>query len=227
VQEATGRTDRAPVATEPFSEWVLCGAFVAGRPEWERAGAIVTDDITPFEHRKLWLLNGGHSLLAYAGSVRGHRTVAEAVADETCRSWLEQWWAEASPYVGLPAGDLAAYRAALLERFGNARIRHQLEQIATDGSQKLPVRILPTLQRERAAGRMPAGAIRVLAGWVCYLRGHGAPVKDAHAAEVVPLADGPLLDATRKVLGAFDPAVAADDEVVAAVVAAATELVAS
>jgi fructuronate reductase len=227
VQEATGRTDRAPVATEPFHEWVLSGVFAAGRPQWEHAGAIFTGDITPFEHRKLWLLNGGHSLLAYAGSVRGHRTVAGAVADETCRSWLRQWWAEASPYVDLPDEDLAAYRAALLERFANPRIEHQLEQIATDGSQKLPVRILPTLRRERAAGRMPAGAVRVLAGWVCTLRGHGAPVNDTRAAEIAPLADGPLHEATRKALAALDPAVAADDEVVAAVVDSAEELVKS
>jgi fructuronate reductase len=227
VRAATGRTDRAPVATEPFHEWVLSGAFTAGRPHWETSGAIFTDDITPFEHRKLWLLNGGHSLLAYAGSVRGHRTVAEAVADETCRSWLRQWWAEASPYVDLPDDDLAAYRAALLERFANPRIRHQLAQIAADGSQKLPVRILPTLRRERAAGRMPPGAVRVLAGWVCCLRGHGAPVDDARAGDIVPLAAGPLPGAVRAVLGVLDPAVAADDEVVAAVVVAAEELVMS
>ena len=227
VQEATGRTDRAPVATEPFSEWVLSGTFVAGRPQWDRAGATFTDDIVPFEHRKLWLLNGGHSLLAYAGSVRGHRTVADAVADETCRSWLREWWSEASPYVDLTDEELAAYRAALLDRFANPRIRHQLDQIAADGSQKLPVRILPTLRRERAAGRLPAGAILVLAGWLCTLRGQGAPVKDARADEIVPLADGPLPDAARKVLGVLDPAVAADDELVAAVVAAADELVRS
>jgi fructuronate reductase len=129
--------------------------------------------------------------------------------------------------VDLTDEELAAYRAALLDRFANPRIRHQLDQIAADGSQKLPVRILPTLRRERAAGRLPAGAIRVLAGWLCTLRGKGAPVKDARADEIVPLADGPLPDATRKVLGVLDPAVAADDELVAAVIAAADELVTS
>ena len=224
VQEATGRSDAAPVATEPFREWVLSGIFVGGRPQWEQAGATFTDDITPFEDRKLWLLNGGHSLLAYAGSARGHRTVADAVADETCRSWLQEWWAEASPYVDLPEDDLAGYRAALLERFANRRIRHQLEQIAADGSQKLPVRILPTLRQERAAGQMPAGAVRVLAGWVCTLRGQGAPVDDARADEIVPLASGPLPEAVRKVLGVLDPALADDGEVVAAVVDATKEL---
>src|SRR3954462_5716295 len=163
VLEGTGREDRVPVVTEPFKEWVLSGAFDAGRPPWEHAGATFTDDVTPFEHRKLWLLNGAHSLLAYAGSIRGHTTVAEAVGDETCRSWLEEWWAVASSHLGQPAEDIAAYRSALLERFTNARMRDRLDRIAADGSQKLPIRILPVLRAERAAGRMPFGATRVLA----------------------------------------------------------------
>ena len=87
---STGFDDRCPVVSEPFHEWVLSGAFPGGRPRWEDAGATFTDDVTPYEHRKLWLLNGAHSLLAYAGSIRGHTTVAEAVGDETCRSWLER-----------------------------------------------------------------------------------------------------------------------------------------
>ena len=76
------------MVTEPFTEWVLSGEFPAGRPAWEDAGARFVDDITPFEERKLWLLNGAHSLLAYAGSARGHQTIAEAVADPVCRDWM-------------------------------------------------------------------------------------------------------------------------------------------
>ena len=227
VEEATGRSDLAPVATEPFHEWVLSGHFTAGRPQWQHSGATFTDDILPFEHRKLWLLNGGHSLLAYAGSIRGHGTVADAVADDTCRSWLQQWWAEASPYVDLPSDDVGVYRAALLERFANPRIRHQLDQIATDGSQKLPVRILPTLRREREQGRMPPGAVLVLAAWLCTLRGLGAPVNDPRAEEIMPLAKGPLPDAARRVLNALDQPLSGDDELVGAVTAAAKELSAS
>ena len=160
---------------------MISGAFPGGRPGWEDAGATITDEIEPYEHRKLWLLNGAHSILAYAGSARGHQTVAEAVADDTCRDWMQQWWAEASRHLDLPAADVAAYRAALLERFANPRMHHRLAQIAADGSQKLPVRILPVLRRERAAGRMPEGATRALAAWVCHLRGAGAPVDDVRA----------------------------------------------
>ena len=219
VARETGFADRAPVVTEPFSEWILSGAFPGGRPRWEDAGATFTDEIEPFEERKLWLLNGGHSLLAYTGSALGHETVAEAMADDACRGRLEQWWDEASAYVRLPAADLAAYRSALLERWENPRLRHRLAQIATDGSQKLRVRILPVLRREREAGRVPEGATQVLAAWVCHLRGLGAPVDDVRAAELVPLAAGPLPEAVRRVLDALDPALGEDDAVVAAVVA--------
>jgi fructuronate reductase len=219
VAEATGLHDSCPVGTEPFSEWVLSGSFPGGRPGWDAAGATITDDIEPYEHRKLWLLNGGHSLLAYAGSILGHQTVAEAVADETCRGWLEEWWSEASRYLSLPEADIAAYRGALLDRFANPRMHHRLAQIAADGSQKLPIRVLPTMRQERATGRLPSGATHVLAAWVCHLRGAGAPVSDAHADQVVPLADGPLPQAVPRVLGALDPALADDGELIAAVVA--------
>jgi fructuronate reductase len=223
VAEATGLEDRAPVATEPFHEWVLSGAFLGGRPRWEDAGATFTDDIEPFEERKLWLLNGGHSLLAYAGSARGHQTVAEAVADDACREWLEEWWDEAARYLPFPEPEVGAYRTALLDRFANPRMHHRLDQIAADGSQKLPVRILPTLRRERAAGRLPPGATRVLAAWVSHLRGAGAPVTDARADELLPLAGGPLPEAARRLLDALDPAVGGDDEVVKAVIAQAKQ----
>ena len=181
VAEQTGWHDEVPVVTEPFTEWVLSGAFPAGRPRWETAGAAFVDDVHPYETRKLLLLNAAHSLLAYAGSERGHETIAEAMDDDECRRWLDQWWDEAVRYVPLPEQDLAAYRSALVERFSNPRMRHTLAQIAADGSQKLPIRLLPVLLGERAAGRMPPGAVRILAAWIDHLRGFGAPVKDAGA----------------------------------------------
>jgi fructuronate reductase len=224
VAEGTGRDDCCPVATEPFSEWVLSGAFAGGRPGWDGAGATITDDIEPYEHRKLWLLNGAHSMLAYAGSVRGHQTVGDAVGDDTCRNWMQQWWDEASRHLDLPTAGISAYRDALLDRFANPRMHHRLAQIAADGSQKLPVRILPALREERAAGRLPEGAARVLGAWVAHLRGAGAPVDDVRGEQMVALAAGPLPDAVRRVLDALDPAVGADDELVKTVLADAGDL---
>jgi fructuronate reductase len=217
VRDATGFDDSCPVATEPFREWVLSGSFPAGRPAWQDAGATFTDDVAPYEHRKLWLLNGGHSLLAYAGSIRGHASVAEAVADDTCRDWLSQWWHVASRHLKQPEVDLAAYRHALLDRFANPRMHHQLAQIGADGSQKLPIRILPVLRAERSEGRMPTGATLVLAAWICCLRGLGAPVSDVQAQVVVPLATRPLRDAVPRILRGLDPALGDDAELAATV----------
>ncbi|MFG1686795.1 mannitol dehydrogenase family protein [Nonomuraea sp. NPDC049269] len=176
--------DPTTVVTEPYSEWVLAGDFPAGRPAWEEAGARFMADVTPFEDRKLRLLNGGHSLLAYGGPLRGHETVAEAVADPVCRAWLAQWWEEASR--GLPDIELAAYRDALLERFANPRIRHTLAKIAENGHQKIATRVLPVLRAERKQGRLPEGAIRVLAAWL--LRTPGASLTDLGLADDVELA---------------------------------------
>jgi fructuronate reductase len=223
VLAATGVDDRCPVATEPFSEWVLSGDFPGGRPAWETAGAVFTADVTPYEERKLWLLNGAHSLMAYAGAARGAATVAEAIADPESRAEIEQWWDACAPYLTLPPQDVPAYRAALLDRFANPRIRHALASIAADGSQKLPVRFMPVLRRERAAGRLPEPVVRVLAAWVRHLRGAGTPVRDVRAQELRGLADGLLADAVPRVLAALAPELPDDAELIAAVRARARE----
>lgn len=224
VLAATGVADASPVPTEPFTEWVIEASFPAGRPAWDAAGATMVADVVPFENRKLWLLNGAHSLLAYAGSILGHVTVADAVADPRARAWVAEWWDEAVRHLTLPTEDLAAYRTALLERFANPRIQHRLAQIAAEGSAKLAVRIVPTVRAERAAGRVPTGAARVLAAWTLHVRGLGAPLVDARSAEVGPLAEGTLAESVRAVLGFFGDDLAADDALVAAVTAGALEI---
>lgn len=169
VAEQCGYRDEAAVVAEPFRNWVLSGDFPGGRPRWEDAGAVFVDDLEPYENRKLWLLNGAHSILAYAGLVRGHTTVAEALADEVCRAAVEAFWDEASRHLSGEALDVPGYRQALLERFGNSRIAHHLSQIATDGSTKLRMRALPVLAAERAQGRSGDGAARMIASWIAYV----------------------------------------------------------
>jgi fructuronate reductase len=224
VLEATGGDDPCAVATEPFSEWAIAGAFPGGRPAWESAGAVVTDDVTPFEQRKLLLLNGAHSLMAYLGLARGHATVAGAVADPECRRRVEQWWDICAPRLPFDAQQLAAYRAALLERWANPRIRHTLTQIATDGSQKLPVRFVPVLRAERARGELPEAAVIALAGWVAYLRRCGDEVRDVRVRELSELSAGELNDAVPRLIAVLDKALADDTEIVAAVRSAAHDL---
>jgi fructuronate reductase len=225
VRRDTGRLDTCPVVTEPYSEWVLCGTFAAGRPAWDHAGAIVTTDLMPYEHRKLWLLNGAHSLLAYAGAARGHRTVSDALADDVVHRWVEAWWEEASRHLPFAPEELVHYRDALLARFANPRIEHRLSQIAADGSQKIPARVLPVLRRERSSGSIPTGAVRALAGWVAHLRGYGVPVADAAATTLAEELSGVALrDAVPRALATLEPGLADDRDLLDAVVTAAGEL---
>ncbi|NUR16920.1 MAG: mannitol dehydrogenase family protein, partial [Dermatophilaceae bacterium] len=214
VRELTGFDDVAVVPTEPFSEWVLAGDFPGGRPAWDAAGALVVDDVRPFERRKLWLLNGSHSLMAYAASILGHETVADAITDPVVRSWVEEWWDAAGPHLDLPADDVTAYRGALLDRYRNPGIRHLLAQIAADGSQKVPIRAVPVIRAELERGVAAPGATRLVAAWVAHLRGLGAPVTDARADEVTALATGTVEEAVRHTLAWLD----LDDERLVAVV---------
>ncbi|HEY6686587.1 MAG TPA: mannitol dehydrogenase family protein [Propionibacteriaceae bacterium] len=218
VQQACGYVDAYPVPTEPFSEWVVSGRFPAGRPLWEEAGVTLVADVEPFEQRKLWLLNGSHSMLAYAGSIRGYSTIDEAIADPGCRSWVEIFWDEASRHLSLPVADIAAYRAALLTRFSNPRAGDQLARIAADGSTKLVVRTVPTIRAERAAGRVPSGCATTIAAWVLHLRGLGAPIKDSGAGPAQKAANsGDLPQAVPAVLGVLEPRLGSDKEFVDAV----------
>lgn len=199
VLDERGVDDPAALATEPFSEWVLEGEFKGPRPAWETAGAKFVDDVVPHELRKLWLLNGAHSLMAYAATIAGHTTVADAIADPIVRGWVDEWWDVAERQLPLPKDVVRAYRAALLERFGNRRMRDQLGRIAADGSQKIPIRIVPALVADRKAGNSPLGAERAVAAWVQHLRGLGAPLNDARADKILPLAEGSLQDAVLNV----------------------------
>ena len=178
----TGFTDQAPVVTEPFRDWVLSGSFPAGRPERAKAGARFVDEIEPFERRKLWLLNGAHSLLAYAGRLRGHETVASAIGDPVCRTWVTEYWDAASAHLG-DGLDLDNYRAALLDRFENARIEHRLAQIGMEGVTKLRVRAAPIILAERAAGRSGIAPIRAIGAWTALVMSR-VELADASAAGI-------------------------------------------
>jgi fructuronate reductase len=211
----TGLRDEAAVVTEPFTDWVLSGDFPAGRPAWERAGARFVDEIEPFERRKLWLLNGAHSLLAYAGLLRGHESVAQAMADQVCRGWVTSWWDSVVRH--LPAEGLALndYRAALLTRFDNARIEHRLGQISGEAVTKLRVRIAPIVLAEQAAGRSADAGIRAIAAWIALVQ-RGRDLIDAESAVVAAvLADGEQV--VQRLVALIDPLLAADDTILTAI----------
>ena len=211
VARETPWRDAVPVVTEPFASWVLSGTFPGGRPRWEDAGALFVDDIEPYERRKLWLLNGAHSLLAYVGLEAGHASVAQAIADPRCRSAVASFWESAGHHL---RGDLdiELYCAQLIERFENARIDYQLEQIASDSLMKLRTRIAPVIIAERGAGRDCPAGVHVIAAWARRITSRG-PFADAELAAVTAVLEGsttPVADLVRLI----DPELAARGDLV-------------
>jgi fructuronate reductase len=195
VARLLGVDDAAPVVAEPYNQWVIEDRFVAARPAWEAAGATLVGDIEPFETMKLRLLNGSHSTLAYLGSLMGHETIAQAAADERLAPFVRaQMLDEIAPSLVSPPGvRLDAYAAQLMERFRNPALPHRTRQVAMDGSQKLPQRLLNTVRDNLAANRPIARLALSVAGWMRYVhgtdeRGRAIEVSDPIAARYAELA---------------------------------------
>ena len=190
-----GVHDAAPVVHEPFKQWVIEDRFVAGRPAWERVGAELVADVAPFEAMKLRLLNGCHSMLAYLGFLAGYDYIYQVAARPEYVALIRRLMAEEIiPTLRVPANvDVAAYRSALVERFKNPTLPHRTQQIAMDGSQKLPQRLLGTVRDNLAAGRSIDLAALAVAGWMRYVsgsdeRGHAIEVSDPLAGEFARIA---------------------------------------
>ncbi len=173
IAAALGCTDAWPVVTEPFSQWVIEDRFALGRPAWDGAGAMFVTDVAPYELAKLRLLNGSHSTLAYLGSLAGHETVADAMAAPGFAALVHRLMLEeAAPTLPpVPGLDVERYAASLIERFRNPALRHRTAQIAMDGSQKLPQRLLDTVRDRLAAGQSCASLALGVAAWMRYVTG--------------------------------------------------------
>jgi fructuronate reductase len=163
-----GLADHGAVVTEPFRQWVIEDDFRSPRPAWEKAGALLTTDVAPYEVMKLRLLNAPHSALAYLGGLAGCATIAEAMAEPALAEFVDRLMRDdAQPTLQPPDGfDVDAYRQQLMQRFGNPALRHRAEQVGMDGSQKLPQRLLPMIRERRAAGAEPRWAAFTLAAWL-------------------------------------------------------------
>lgn len=150
----TGCEDRAAIDTEPFIQWVIEDNFPSGRPAWDTGGALFVSDVTPYERMKLTMLNGGHSLLAYAGFLLGHRYVRDVMQDPDLRWIIQRHLAAASNLLPpLKGVDFDHYAEALENRFTNPAIAHETFQIATDGTQKLRQRIFDPAIAASEAGQ--------------------------------------------------------------------------
>jgi fructuronate reductase len=196
VAKLTGLEDAWPVVTEPFSQFVIENRFPGGRPNFEVAGAEMVADVEPFERMKLRMLNGSHSSLAYLGYLAGYEYVAQAIADPAFKAFIHDLMTEeVMPTLGMDGKALETYRDRLLRRFANPALNHRLWQIAMDGSQKLPQRLLGTI-RGRLRGSHGIDRLSLgVAAWMRYVtgideKGGAIEVRDPLAERLRKIADG-------------------------------------
>jgi fructuronate reductase len=194
-----GLVDRAMVKTEPFWQWIIEDRFAGPRPAFEDVGVQVVGDVAPWETAKLRLLNGAHSAMAYLGGLAGLSFVHEFVADPARVAFIDRLWDETGTTLKPTAGlDIAVYRATLLARFANPALHHSLRQIAMDGSQKLPQRLVAPFAARMTEG-LPSPALALaVAAWMKWQSGR----TDGGEAFTV---DDPLASQTRRISEATSP----------------------
>jgi len=188
AQQRLGLRDDAAIVCEPFTQWVIEDRFAGPRPAWEEAGALLTGDVRPYQAMKLRLLNGTHSAIAYAGQLCGLDSVSDAMADPVVGAFARGVMQDLRATVAAPPDyDVGRYCGELLLRFENPALAHRTQQIAMDGTQKVPVRWLPALRESAAAGIERPHLERALAAWLHYLmtersyNGQSLTVSDAGA----------------------------------------------
>ncbi|MFT4068484.1 mannitol dehydrogenase family protein [Paraburkholderia sp.] len=224
VAEQLGYRDDVPVPCEPFRQWVIEDRFPRGRPAWDAVGAQLVDDVTPFELAKLRMLNGTHSTLAYLSMLGGFATIDAAIADPAMRNLIHTLMTEEiAPTLSVPASfDLLGYRDALLARYANPALKHRCAQIAMDGSQKLPPRLLATIAARIEAGKPYRRLALAVAAWMTFLRAHADdgtryeisdPLADRLTALAASAQGEPraLMDALLGVREVFDAGLAGHD----------------
>ena len=179
-----GVEDRQSLETEPFMQWVIEDHFLSGRPAWETAGALFVSDVEPYEKMKLRLLNGSHSLIAYLGQLKGLEFVRDVMAVPEYVALVRRHMAEAIKTLDpVPGIDLDHYMDQLIERFENPTIAHKTQQIAMDGTQKLPQRIFAGAVETLEKGGDASSAAYVVALWIAYVQ-KAAEINDPRAAEL-------------------------------------------
>jgi fructuronate reductase len=206
LAERIGVEDRAMVKTEPFSQWVIQDWFCNERPDFAAVGAQITAAVAPWEDAKLRLLNGAHSSIAYLGGLAGIDFVDQVVARPEAKRFVEALWDEAAATLAPVAGlDIPAYRDELMARFSNSALQHKTRQIAMDGSQKLPQRLLASIAARRQQGQSVAALSLGVAAWMRWQSGQD----DSGASFTV---DDPLAE----LLGRTVAAVSSPEDKVAA-----------
>ena len=194
VREETGFADQVPVAREAFTQWVIEDILPLGSPDLGSVGVTLASDVSAWERAKLRILNGSHSTIAYLGLLLGLETVADAMANETLSAFVRRLVLDdIIPTLQPSPIDLQRYAQETFERFRNPAINHRLSQIAWDGSQKLPYRLVDTVMDARAAGRSLTRLAVPIAAWILFIERQarsGSKLVDPLADQLIPIACG-------------------------------------
>ncbi|WP_421904608.1 mannitol dehydrogenase family protein [Mameliella sp.] len=198
AREMTGVEDRGAIECESFRQWVIEDRFPYGRPAWEAGGAVFVEDVRPFENMKLRMLNGAHSMLAYAGFLAGHRYVRDVMGDPALAALVRRHLAAAAATLPLlPGVDLTVYAKDLAARFANPHLGHETYQIAMDGTEKMPQRIFAAAcdAMDRKQGLAPFAF--ATAAWMRYTLGRDEAgqtydLRDPRSVLLTPPPDVPV-----------------------------------
>jgi len=162
-----GIDDAVPVTHESFRQWVIEDKFCAGRPDWDKAGAVFSDAVHDYEAMKIRILNGGHQILANAGELLGLETIADCMAHPLIAKFLSKVEHEdIAPHVK-PVPDMQpdAYIDLIAKRFANPAILDTTRRVAFDGSSRHTGFILPILRDGLESGGSVEGLSLVEAIW--------------------------------------------------------------
>ena len=196
------------VNTEGPQYLVIEDAFPNSRPPLEKAGVRFTDRKTVdlVERMKVCTcLNPLHTALAIFGCLLGYTSIASEMRDPSLVKLVRTiGYREGMPVVADPGIFVPSefLQEVLEERFPNPYIPDTPQRIATDTSQKLPIRYGETLKHYRARADLDVTSLEaiplVIAGWCRYLLG----LNDR--GEPMPLSPDPLLPELRRYVGGIE-----------------------
>ncbi|MGB1010455.1 MAG: mannitol dehydrogenase family protein [Thiolinea sp.] len=162
-----GIDDAVPVTHESFRQWVIEDDFCAGRPDWDKVGAVFTDAVHDYEAMKIRILNAGHQVLANAGELLGLETIADCMAHPVLAEFFSKVeHQEIAPHVK-PVPDMQPddYIDLIATRFANPAILDTTRRVAFDGSSRHTGFVLPILRDALASGAPVDGLSLVEALW--------------------------------------------------------------
>jgi len=171
IEQQYNYQDNWPIKREAFTQWVIEDILPDDIPAWRNVGVNFTKDVAGYENAKLRVLNATHSTLAYLGCLLNIETVFDAIHQPALHTVISKMLAnEIKPSFSVPADmDFEQYCQEIIQRYRNPEIKHLLAQIAWDGSQKLPMRILPVISANIENNQPITHCCLTIAAWMRFI----------------------------------------------------------